>query len=118
MEEWRKALTPLTEEGFRLELTGMGLSSDEVDYQRQRARKARTYDATWERTTKIGFRNVHRQEVTRKTELLGSVAFQRVYTMRCGDCGYQYGSDGCDVHSRRCPRCRNGSAGLPTTHSE
>ena len=35
-EEWRKALTPLTEEGFRLELTGMGLSSEEESAARTR----------------------------------------------------------------------------------
>ena len=37
-DEKLKDLTPLTEEGFRLQLTEMGLSSDEVDYQLERAR--------------------------------------------------------------------------------
>lgn len=37
-EEKLKDLTLLTEEGFRSELSAMGLSSDEVDYQLERAR--------------------------------------------------------------------------------
>jgi hypothetical protein len=37
-DEKLRELTLLTEEGFRLELTAMGLSSDEVDYQLERAR--------------------------------------------------------------------------------
>ena len=32
------SLTLLTEEGFRVQLTEMGLSSDELDYQLERAR--------------------------------------------------------------------------------
>jgi hypothetical protein len=37
-DEKLRDLTLLTEEGFRLPLTEMGLSSDEVDYQLERAR--------------------------------------------------------------------------------
>ena len=37
-EEKLKDLTLLTEEAFRLLLTEMGLSSDELDYQLERAR--------------------------------------------------------------------------------
>ena len=37
-EERFRDVTLLTEEGFRLQLTEMGLSSDEVDYQLERAR--------------------------------------------------------------------------------
>jgi hypothetical protein len=37
-DEKLRDLTLLTEEGFRLQLTEMGLSSDEVDYQLGRAR--------------------------------------------------------------------------------
>ena len=37
-DEKLRELTLLTEEGFRLELTAMGLSSNEVDYQLERAR--------------------------------------------------------------------------------
>jgi hypothetical protein len=38
MVERLRELTLLTEEGFRLELTKMGLSSDDVNYQLDRAR--------------------------------------------------------------------------------
>jgi hypothetical protein len=37
-DEKLRDLTLLTEEGFRVQLTAMGLSSDEVDYQLERAR--------------------------------------------------------------------------------
>jgi len=37
-DEKLRELTLLTEEGFRHQLTEMGLSSDEVDYQLERAR--------------------------------------------------------------------------------
>ena len=37
-EEKLRELKLLTEEGFRVQLTEMGLSSDEVDYQLERAR--------------------------------------------------------------------------------
>jgi hypothetical protein len=37
-EEKLRELKLLTEEGFRIQLTEMGLSSDEVDYQLERAR--------------------------------------------------------------------------------
>jgi hypothetical protein len=37
-EEKLRDLALLTEEGFRLQLSEMGLSSDEVDYQLERAR--------------------------------------------------------------------------------
>ena len=38
IEEKFRDLTLRTEEGFRLQLSEMGLSSDEVDYQLERAR--------------------------------------------------------------------------------
>jgi hypothetical protein len=37
-DEKLRELTLLTEDGFRVRLTEMGLSSDEVDYQLERAR--------------------------------------------------------------------------------
>jgi hypothetical protein len=39
-DEKLRDLTLLTEEGFRFQLTDMGLSSDEVDYQLERTRPA------------------------------------------------------------------------------
>jgi hypothetical protein len=38
LEDKLRDVTLLTEEGFRSELSAMGLSSDEVDYQLERAR--------------------------------------------------------------------------------
>jgi hypothetical protein len=113
--EWQQAfeafgrnLEWLTEDDIRAQLAGMGFGADEVEQQLTRARSIRDVkmETTWERTTTIGFRNAHRQEVIRKTDLPGVAPGQRVYVLRCGDCGHEHRSDGCDVHARRCPRCQ------------
>ncbi|MHB0972261.1 MAG: hypothetical protein ACYC7A_18035 [Thermoanaerobaculia bacterium] len=36
---------------------------------------------------------------------------QRVFVLRCGQCAYEYGAQGCDVFLRKCPRCQDGKAG-------
>ena len=115
-EEWQQAfetfcrhLRWVTEDGVRVQLAEMGFRGDEVHRQLQRARSVRDMrdvEFTWERTTRIGFRNEYGQEVMVKTELAGAAEGQRVYVLRCGDCGHEHQSDGCDVHARRCPRCQ------------
>jgi hypothetical protein len=112
-EEWQQAfeafarnLNWLSEDDIRVQLAEMGLSTDEVHQQLQRARSVLDGEFTWERTTRIGFRNAYRQELIRKTDLAGVAEGQRVYLLRCLDCGHEHQSDGCDVHSRRCPSCQ------------
>lgn len=112
-EEWQQAfeafsrnLQWLSEEGIRIELAEMGFSTDEVHQQLERARSFLNQEFTWERTTRIGFRNPYRQDVIRKTDLAGVADGQRVYLLRCADCGHEHQSDGCDVHARRCPSCQ------------
>ena len=37
---------------------------------------------------------------------------QRTYRLRCNHCHQQYGSNGCDVHQRKCPYCQDGQTGV------
>jgi hypothetical protein len=113
-EQWQQAfeaffrqLPWVDEASVRAQLAEMGLTDDEVQQQLQRARSMRRgADVSWERTTTIGFCNAHGQVVLRKTDLAGATEGQRVYVLRCGACGHEHPSDGCDVHTRRCPRCQ------------
>ena len=112
-EEWQQAfeafsrnLQWLSEDSIRVQLAEMGFSSHEVDQQLERARSFLDEEFTWERTTRIGFLNRYRQEVIRKTDLAGLAEGQRVYLLRCADCGHEHHSDGCDVHRERCPSCQ------------
>jgi predicted Zn-ribbon and HTH transcriptional regulator len=38
---------------------------------------------------------------------------QFVYQLACSKCGHNYGANGSDIHSRRCPKCDGGLPGLP-----
>ena len=63
-------------------------------------------------TTLPGFENKHGQVVIRDTGF-PSETFpgQRVYELRCRHCNHHYGSNGCDVHLRRCPSHQRGTPG-------
>jgi hypothetical protein len=105
----------LSEEEVRAQLADMGLPSDDIEDQIERARRMHTLNAqalsgqfAWETTTAIGYRNTHGQEVTQKTDRAGTLPHQRVYVVRCGQCGHEYDADGCDVHSSRCSHCQAG----------
>jgi hypothetical protein len=121
LEDWRSAfdrylesVARLREEDVRAQLTDMGLSTEAVDHQLRRARHLHfcNEQTTWERTTAIGYRNEHGQVVIQKTALHGSLPDQRVYVLRCGDCGHEYGANGSELHLCRCPQCQGGSPGL------
>jgi hypothetical protein len=64
-------------------------------------------------TTEPGYRNRNRQTVVRATELPGTDHNQKIYVLKCGDCGIEYGANGSDIHLRRCPNCQFGRPGLP-----
>lgn len=64
-------------------------------------------------TTAVGYRNHNRQQVTRHTDRAGNLPGQRLYVLRCLDCGHEYGANGCDIHLRKCPAHMNGQPGLP-----
>jgi hypothetical protein len=120
--DWRHAfhdfvrsVAALREDELRAQLAGMGLPDDDIEDQIKRARNLHHLngEVTWECTTAVGYRNVYRQEVIRKTAVAGPRPYQRMYDLRCGDCGHEYGTEGCDVHNRRCPRCQGGPWGPP-----
>ena len=61
-----------------------------------------------------GFQNVNGQRVIEATGWASeSMAGQRIYRMRCVHCGHEYGSNGCDIHLRRCPFHDGGARGEP-----
>lgn len=66
------------------------------------------------KSVKIGYVNRNHQEVILKTGLEGTGSHQRVYVLRCNDCGVNYGANGCDNHLRKCPHCGGGRPGLST----
>jgi hypothetical protein len=111
---------PLTEAAMRGQLAQMGLPEDDIDDQIDRARSMQTgfgdaatrRDVVWESTTQVGYRNAYGQELTRKTSKAGVPPFQRIFAMKCGACGHEYGANGSEVHSRRCPACQGGPAGV------
>ena len=117
LARWLQTATFVTEDELRAELAHMGLPSDDVEDQIERARRIHSgkETLTWERTTRVGYRNDRRQEVVRKTDLAGTLPDQRVYVLRCGDCGHEYGANGCEIHDRRCPLCQAGPPGLSVT---
>ena len=58
------------------------------------------------RTTVPGYTNRHRQQVIEGTGAPSEThSNQRVYRMKCLKCSNQYGSNGCDIFERRCPKC-------------
>jgi len=63
-------------------------------------------------TTAIGYYENSNQTVVRQTNLSGNRPGQRLYVLKCGKCGQQYGANGCDIHFRRCPAYDGGQPGL------
>ncbi len=109
-----RTLTFVAEPQIRADLAKIGLPADDIEDQIDRARTMVTSrdQITWEQTTRVGYRNEHAQEVIRKTTAVGTVPDQRVFVLRCGECGYVYGTNGSDIHVRRCPSCQDGPPGL------
>lgn len=64
-------------------------------------------------TTRIGYVNRNEQEVVRATNLVGTDHLQKIYVLRCRQCGEEYGANGTDIWQRRCPRHQGGMRGLP-----
>ena len=123
-EAFRRCLAsaiPLTEAGMRGQLGQMGLPDDDIDDQIDRARSMQSGfrdasaqgDIVWESPTQIGYRNGNGQKLIRKTGRPGTLPFQRVFAMKCGTCGHEYGVNGSEAHNRRCPACQDGPPGLP-----
>ena len=111
-----RALRFVSEPQIRADLATMGLPADDIEDQIDRARSMVTSSnwITWEQTTKVGYRNEHAQEVIRRTTAVGTAPGPRIFELRCSQCGYVYGTNGSDIHVRRCPSCQDGAPGLPT----
>ena len=63
-------------------------------------------------TTAIGYGNPNGQAVVRATDLPGTDHGQKIYVLRCHQCGAEYGANGSDIHLRLCPECQGGRPGL------
>lgn len=59
-------------------------------------------------TTATGFVNRNRQENHGPTGEAGNDYGQRLYRMRCQNCGMIYKANGSDIFQRKCPRCQGG----------
>lgn len=63
------------------------------------------------KTNKIDWVNLHGQKcLGHRGKRSCNHYNQTVYKMECQCCGHVYGSNGCDVHKRRCPnpKCQDG----------
>jgi hypothetical protein len=78
------------------------------------APRAKAAAADRARTTVSGYINENRQHVIARTGFPSSTfPGQIIYKLRCADCDTTYGSNGCDIHKRRCPHCQQGTKGEP-----
>jgi hypothetical protein len=64
------------------------------------------------KTTEPGYTNQNGQTVVRATGKDGTDHLQKVYVLRCGICGHEYGTNGTDIFQRKCPKCAGGRPGL------
>lgn len=63
-------------------------------------------------TTQIGYVNKNNQECLGNRGVPGTDHLQFAYKTKCGDCGYEYGSNGSDLFVRKCPSCQGGAPGI------
>jgi hypothetical protein len=117
MFRFMSAQTWLSEAEARVELTGLGLTAPAIDEAIASARRKlevmSSQPTVMERITRVGYCNRDGQEVIRRTDV--RAGDQRVFVLRCGVCGHEYGSYGCDADIRRCPRCQDGPPGVTST---
>lgn len=57
-------------------------------------------------TTDVGYVNKNNQENCGLTGKEGTHVGQKLYQMKCRQCGYVYEANGCDIWLRKCPRCQ------------
>lgn len=84
----------------------------EVPVLKGRSTKTLSQRSTDMGTTAPGYRNRNGQTVIAATGRPGTDHNQRVYHLQCSVCGLNYGANGSDIHSRKCPRCGGGAPGL------
>ena len=64
-------------------------------------------------TTKIGYINDNNQLNFGTKWVEGTDYNQYSYKLKCLDCCHEYGSNGSDIHLRKCPACKQGKPGIP-----
>jgi hypothetical protein len=65
-------------------------------------------------TTVPGYQNENGQVVVRDTGFPSeSFPGQRIYHLRCTQCGFEYGANGTDIAKRLCPGHQSGARGEP-----
>lgn len=84
-----------------LEAAGSGLADDKGESRSRSVMESGTV-------------NRNGQELVEKgTAKSTSHRFATIWRMRCSKCGNEYGSNSCDAHIRRCPRCSDGKPSEP-----
>jgi len=63
-------------------------------------------------TVKIGYRNQNGQQCAGHFGVKGTDHGPYAYKTECTIYGYVYGTNGSDMHERRCPECQKGAAGI------
>lgn len=58
--------------------------------------------------TDTGYINRNNQMNTGKTELDGTDHLQKLYMMRCLNCGNEYFANGTNIYEKKCPKCSGG----------
>jgi hypothetical protein len=64
-------------------------------------------------TTKPGYVNPNGQITIRNMNQPGNDHLQFAYQVACSKCGNNYGTNGSDLHDRKCPKCQAGRPSLP-----
>jgi hypothetical protein len=63
-------------------------------------------------TLEIGYYNPNGQQCCGHCGVSGTDHGQYAYKTECTICGYVYGTNGSDMHERRCPECQKGAPGI------
>ncbi len=58
--------------------------------------------------TDKGYINRNNQMNIGKTDINGTDHFQKLYMMRCINCGHEYFSNGSNIYEKKCPNCSKG----------
>jgi hypothetical protein len=63
-------------------------------------------------SVEIGYLNPNGQQCCGHCGVPGTDHGQYAYKTECTYCGYVYGTNGSDMHERKCPECQNGAPGI------
>lgn len=63
-------------------------------------------------SVEIGYLNANGQQCCGHCGVPGTDHGQYAYKTECTYCGYVYGTNGTDMHERKCPECQKGAPGI------